>query len=147
MFGLLTYIFFDVSIFCCILYDMSKKNMLKTKFNYFFLFVFLLFSLFLTALIFSLSYFIANQNEDIEKVSPYECGFDPFEDARNQVDIHFYLVAILFIIFDIEAAYLYPWAVSMVNLDSSSLWVFVDFLVELAVGLLYAWKCGALDWE
>jgi len=121
--------------------------MLKTKYNYFFLFIFLLFSLFLTALIFSLSYFIANQNEDIEKVSPYECGFDPFEDARNQVDIHFYLVAILFIIFDIEAAYLYPWAVSLANLDSSSLWVFIDFLVELAVGLVYAWKCGALDWE
>jgi NADH-quinone oxidoreductase subunit A len=121
--------------------------MLKIKYTYFLILVFLIFSFILTSIIFFLSYVIATQNEDIEKISPYECGFDPFEDARNEVDIHFYLVAILFIIFDIEAAYLYPWAVIVTEMDSFSFWVFIDFFVELAVGLLYVWKSGALEWE
>ena len=84
---------------------------------------------------------------DPAKLSEYECGFPAFEDARAQFDVRFYLVAILFIVFDLEAAYLFPWAVS---LDSSGWtgWIgMMIFLAELGLGLAYAWKKGALEWE
>jgi NADH-quinone oxidoreductase subunit A len=121
--------------------------MLRIKYNFFLIFLFGIFSFILTGIIFLASFFIANQNADPEKISPYECGFDPFEDARNEVDVRFYLVAILFIIFDIEAVFLYPWAISFSELDSFGFWVVVDFIVELMIGFLYAWKIGALEWE
>jgi NADH-quinone oxidoreductase subunit A len=86
-----------------------------------------------------------------DKLSEYECGFPAFEDSRAQFDVRFYLVAILFIIFDIEAAYLFPWAVSVFELGFSASWAawiaMMIFLVELALGFAYAWKKGALEWE
>lgn len=82
-----------------------------------------------------------------EKLTPYECGFDPFEDARNQFDIRFYLVAILFLVFDLEASFLFPWSVTLSDTGSFSFWVIVDFIVELVVGYIYVWKVGALEWE
>jgi NADH-quinone oxidoreductase subunit A len=86
-----------------------------------------------------------------EKLSEYECGFPAFEDPRSQFDVRFYLVAILFIIFDLEAAFLYPWAVSVFKFDVSGAWTawiaMMIFIAELALGLVYAWKKGALDWE
>ena len=86
-------------------------------------------------------------NPDAEKLSEYECGFPAFEDARSQFDVRFYLVAILFIIFDLEAAFLFPWAVSL-DLTGWPGWItMMVFLGELAIGLAYAWKMGALDWE
>lgn len=86
-------------------------------------------------------------NPDAEKLSEYECGFPAFEDSRSQFDVRFYLVAILFIIFDLEAAYLFPWAVSL-DLTGWPGWItMMVFLAELAIGLAYAWKVGALDWE
>lgn len=86
-------------------------------------------------------------NPDAEKLSEYECGFPAFEDSRSQFDVRFYLVAILFIIFDLEAAYLFPWAVSL-DLTGWPGWItMMVFLTELAIGLAYAWKVGALDWE
>jgi len=84
---------------------------------------------------------------DAEKLSEYECGFPAFEDPRSQFDVRFYLVAILFIVFDLEAAFLFPWAVSL-DLTGWPGWItMMVFLGELGVGLAYAWKMGALDWE
>ena len=82
-----------------------------------------------------------------DKLSEYECGFPAFEDPRSQFDVRFYLVAILFIIFDLEAAFLYPWAVSVFNLGWTAWISMMIFIGELALGLVYAWKKGALDWE
>jgi len=90
---------------------------------------------------------VAPQSPDMEKVSTYECGFNAFDDSRMKFDIRFYLVAILFIIFDIEVAFLFPYAVT---LDQVGFWgwaVVMIFLAELAAGLAYAWQRGALDWE
>jgi NADH-quinone oxidoreductase subunit A len=82
-----------------------------------------------------------------EKLSEYECGFPAFEDPRSQFDVRFYLIAILFIIFDLEAAFIYPWAVSVFHLGWTAWIAMMVFIVELALGLAYAWKKGALDWE
>ena len=84
---------------------------------------------------------------DPEKLSEYECGFPAFEDPRSQFDVRFYLVAILFIIFDLEAAFLYPWSVSVFHLGWTAWGAMMVFIAELALGLVYAWKKGALDWE
>ena len=86
-------------------------------------------------------------NPDSEKLSEYECGFPAFEDPRSQFDVRFYLVAILFIIFDLEAAFLFPWAVSLKEIGWAGWATMMVFLAELALGLVYAWKKGALDWE
>ena len=86
-------------------------------------------------------------NPQANKLTEYECGFPAFEDARNRFDVRFYLVAILFIIFDLEAAFLFPWAVSL-DLTGWAGWItMMVFIAELAFGLAYAWKKGALDWE
>ena len=84
---------------------------------------------------------------DPAKLTEYECGFPAFEDARSQFDVRFYLVAILFIIFDLEAAFLFPWAVSLKEIGWAGWATMMVFLAELAIGLVYAWKKGALDWE
>lgn len=84
---------------------------------------------------------------DPAKLTEYECGFPAFEDARSQFDVRFYLVAILFIIFDLEAAFLFPWAVSLKEIGWAGWTTMMVFLAELALGLVYAWKKGALDWE
>ncbi len=82
-----------------------------------------------------------------EKLSEYECGFPAFEDSRAQFDVRFYLVAILFIVFDLEAAFLFPWAVSLIGSGWAGWGAMMIFLAELALGLAYAWKKGALEWE
>ena len=86
-----------------------------------------------------------------EKLTEYECGFPAFEDSRSQFDVRFYLVAILFIIFDLEAAFLYPWAVTVFKMGVEAGWTawfsMMIFIAELALGLVYAWKKGALEWE
>lgn len=82
-----------------------------------------------------------------EKLSEYECGFPAFEDSRSQFDVRFYLVAILFIIFDLEAAFLYPWAVSLGHIGWTGWLAMMVFLAELVLGYVYAWKKGALEWE
>ena len=82
-----------------------------------------------------------------DKLTEYECGFPAFEDSRAQFDVRFYLVAILFIIFDIEVAFLFPWAVSVLDLGWAAWFGMMIFLVELALGFAYAWKKGALEWE
>jgi NADH-quinone oxidoreductase subunit A len=104
-------------------------------------------SICLSVVIFGLSFLLALYNPDTEKLSSYECGFDPYEDARNTFDVRFYLVAILFIIFDLEAVFFFPWAVSLSHLTSWGFWTMIDFIIELGLGFLYAWKIGALEWE
>ena len=84
---------------------------------------------------------------DPQKLSEYECGFPAFEDSRSQFDVRFYLVAILFIVFDLEAAFLFPWAVSVFEAGWAAWGAMMIFLVELALGFAYAWKKGALEWE
>ena len=90
---------------------------------------------------------IAVRNPDTEKVSAYECGFEPFEDSRMEFDVRFYLVAILFIIFDLEIAFLFPWAVSLGTIGFLGFISMMIFLFILTVGFIYEWKKGALDWE
>ena len=93
------------------------------------------------------SFIIARQRPDSEKLSPYECGFEPFADARSQFDVRFYLVAILFIIFDLEVAFLFPWAVTLGAIGLFGFWSMIVFLAVLTVGFIYEWKKGALEWE
>jgi NADH-quinone oxidoreductase subunit A len=87
------------------------------------------------------------ENPYPDKLTEYECGFPAFEDSRAQFDVRFYLVAILFIVFDIEAAFLFPWAVSVFSIGWTAWFAMMLFLVELALGFAYAWKKGALEWE
>lgn len=108
---------------------------------------FCFFSLLLSSVILFLSFRLGKMIPDAEKLSSYECGFDPYEDARNVFDVRFYLVAILFIIFDLEAVYFFPWCVSVSFLNSGGFWGMLDFILELFVGYIYAWQVGALDWE
>lgn len=93
------------------------------------------------------SYLIAKQNPDSEKLSPFECGFAPFDDARGRFDVRFYLVAILFIIFDLEVAFLFPWAAALGDIGAFGFWSMVLFLGVLTIGFVYEWKKGALEWE
>ena len=93
------------------------------------------------------SRFTGSANPYPDKLAEYECGFPAFEDSRSQYDVRFYLVAILFIIFDLEAAFLYPWAVSVFDLGWTAWVSMMIFIGELALGLVYAWKMGALEWE
>jgi len=94
-----------------------------------------------------LSYVLSIYNPDTEKLSAYECGFDPYEDARNVFDVRFYLVAILFLIFDLEAVFVFPWCISFSFLNIDGFWVMIDFMLELLIGFIYAWEVGALEWE
>ncbi len=90
---------------------------------------------------------IAIRNPDPEKVSAYECGFNAFDDARMKFDVRFYLVSILFIIFDLEIAFLFPWAVAFKDISMIGFWSMIVFLGVLTVGFAYEWKKGALDWD
>ena len=90
---------------------------------------------------------IAPRDPDKEKVSAYECGFNAFDDARMKFDVRFYLVSILFIIFDLEVAFLFPWAVSLSEIGMFGFWSMMIFLGVLTVGFIYEWKKGALEWE
>ena len=93
------------------------------------------------------SVIVARQRPNTEKLSPYECGFDPFVDARVRFDVRYYLVAILFIIFDLEVAFLFPWAVAFGKLGATGFWSMMVFLGVLTVGFAYEWKKGALEWD
>ncbi|GLQ18521.1 NADH-quinone oxidoreductase subunit A [Maritalea porphyrae] len=92
-------------------------------------------------------FLIAVKNPDPEKVSAYECGFDAFDDARMKFDVRFYLVAILFIIFDLEVAFLFPWAVAFKSVGWFGFWAMMVFLGVLTIGFIYEWRKGALEWD
>ena len=93
------------------------------------------------------AFVIAIRNPDVEKVSAYECGFNAFDDARMKFDVRFYLVAILFIIFDLEVAFLFPWAITLGKIGLFGFWSMMIFLSVLTIGFIYEWKKGALEWE
>lgn len=109
--------------------------------------IFLVISSLLSSVIFLLSYFLIPQKADQEKVSAYECGFNPFDDARATFDIRFYLVAILFLIFDLEISFLFPWSLVLGEISIIGFWSMIVFLVILTIGFIYEWYKGALEWE
>jgi len=109
--------------------------------------VFLAIAVALSVVIPALSWIIARQKPDVEKASAYECGFEAFGDARTKFEVRFYLVSILFIIFDLEVAFLFPWAISLGSIGIFGFWSMVLFLAVLTVGFIYEWKKGALEWE
>ena len=104
-------------------------------------------ALFIGSLLLIAPFGIAVSNPDPEKVSAYECGFNAFDDARMKFDVRFYLVSILFIIFDLEIAFLFPWAVAFKQIGAFGFWSMMLFLAVLTVGFIYEWKKGALEWE
>ena len=109
--------------------------------------IFLGVALFIGAALMAAPFMIAVNNPDPEKVSAYECGFAAFDDARMKFDVRFYLVSILFIIFDLEIAFLFPWAVAFKDIGDLGFWSMMLFLAVLTVGFIYEWKKGALEWE
>ena len=109
--------------------------------------IFLVIAVGLSAVMVAASMIIVPQKPDSEKVSAYECGFEAFNDSRGQFDVRFYLVAILFIIFDLEVAFLFPWAVSLGNIGIFGFWSMMVFLGVLTIGFIYEWRKGALEWE
>jgi len=110
------------------------------------IFVFICFSFVLSIILFIVSLLLASHDPYYEKTTAYECGFEPFQDARNKVDIKFYIVAILFIIFDIEVVFLMPWLVNFFYLGTQTFWLMIFFLGILALGFAYEIVKGALDW-
>lgn len=114
-------------------------------FTYLTLFVCILLALLISSIVLALSYILAIQTPDAEKTSAYECGFEPFEDARNRFDIRFYIVAILFLIFDLEVAYLFPWGVTLGIIGGVGYEIIILFLLLLTVGFIYEVVKGALD--
>jgi len=115
--------------------------------NYLFIFCFLVFSFILSTIIFFLSFVLASKLDDAEKLTIYECGFNPFNDSRSEFNIKFYIVAILFLIFDLEISFLFPFVVSVDLIASISIYFMLLFLFILTIGFYYEWKKGALDWD
>ena len=115
--------------------------------NYLPILIFLALGLFLGAALFTLGYFLGPNRPDDEKQAPYECGFDAFDDARMQLDVRYYLIAILFIIFDLEIAFFFPWAVALREIGMVGFWAMMLFLAVLVIGFIYEWRKGALEWE
>ena len=94
-----------------------------------------------------ISFVVGETKPDKEKLSAYECGFEAFDDARGRFDVRFYLVAILFIIFDLEIVFLFPWAISLGKIGIIGFWSMMIFILILTIGFIYEWKIGALDWD
>jgi len=109
--------------------------------------IFLFISLGLSVGFIVLNFFFSPKKPDPEKLSAYECGFEAFSDSRIEFDVRFYLVAILFIIFDLEIAFLFPWAISLGKIGALGFWSMMIFLFVLTIGFIYEWKKGALDWD
>jgi NADH:ubiquinone oxidoreductase subunit 3 (subunit A) len=109
-------------------------------------FIYFMVTILLSYVILSFSYILAVQKPETEKMSVYECGFEPYEDARQKFDVHFYLLAILFILFDIEAMFLIPWCVSLPFINYVGYLIMMEFILELCLGFLYIWYLGGLDW-
>ena len=115
--------------------------------NYLTIIIFLAIALLLSLGFVILNFAFSPNNPDPDKLSAYECGFEPFNDSRMEFDIRFYLVAILFIIFDLEIAFLFPWAITLGNIGLFGFFSMMLFLFILTIGFIYEWKKGALDWE
>lgn len=109
--------------------------------------IYFVIALALASIILLVSFLFAKQKADPEKISAYECGFDPFDDARSRFDVQFYLVAIVFIIFDLEVAFLFPWALTLKHLGVFGFFSMILFLIILTIGFIYEWKKGSLEWS
>ena len=115
--------------------------------DYFSIILFLIIAFVLSCSFIIINFVLSPKKPDPEKLSAYECGFEPFNDSRMEFDVRFYLVAILFIIFDLEIAFLFPWAISLGSIGLLGFCSMMIFLFILSVGFIYEWKIGALDWE
>ena len=115
--------------------------------DYLSIILFLIIALGLSVAFIVINFVLSPKKPDPEKLSAYECGFEPFDDSRMEFDVRFYLVAILFIIFDLEIAFLFPWAISLGNIGALGFWSMMIFLFVLTIGFIYEWKKGALDWD
>jgi NADH-quinone oxidoreductase subunit A len=124
-----------------------EKPMENLLVEYLPILIFLFLALGIAIIIPLASLIIVPQKPDVAKLSAYECGFDAFEDARTKFDVRFYLVAILFIIFDLEVAFLFPWAITLGQIGLFGFWSMVIFLGVLTVGFIYEWRKGALEWD
>ena len=122
----------------------SASEMLE---NYLPVLIFIVIGAVVGAAMIGLGFVLSPNRPDSEKNSPYECGFEAFEDSRMKFDVRYYLVAILFIIFDLEIAFLFPWAVVLDQIGMAGFWAMMIFLAVLVVGFIYEWKKGALEWE
>jgi NADH:ubiquinone oxidoreductase subunit 3 (subunit A) len=120
-------------------------SLLKTE--YLSILIYLVVAVVLSVIILAFSYLLVVQNPETEKMSAYECGFEPYEDARHKFDVKFYLVAMLFIVFDIETMYLIPWSITISKLNLLGFWAMMDFIIELGIGFIYVWYIGGLDWD
>ena len=116
-------------------------------FKLFLYFFFLIFSIVLSSIIFFLSYALSSKLDDAEKLTIYECGFNPFNDSRSEFNVKFYIVAILFLIFDLEISYLFPFVVCIDLITNIGVYFMLFFLFILTIGFFYEWKKGALDWD
>ena len=125
----------------------GKSKLLMYNLDYIFILIFIVIGAGMAIAMYLLSKILSPSSPDTEKLSAYECGFDAFDDSRMEFDVRFYLVAILFIIFDLEIACLFPWAVSLSNIGALGFYSMMFFLFILTVGFIYEWKNGALDWE
>ena len=121
--------------------------MIEIALGYLPILVFLAIALVLALVMVVLPMIVAPRRPDAEKLSQYECGFEAFDDARSKFDVRFYLVSILFIIFDLEVAFLFPWAVSLSEIGLFGFWSMMVFLGLLTIGFIYEWKKGALEWD
>ena len=117
------------------------------RYEYICIFSLVVVAFFLVFTLFLVSYFTSPRKIDSEKISAYECGYNPFEDSRIRFDIKFYLVSILFVIFDLEIIYLFPWAITLKSIGYPGFFSMVFFLTLLTIGVVYEWKKGALDWD
>ena len=115
--------------------------------NYLPILIFLVIATGLALLLLGVGRFVSPNRPDPEKLAPYECGFEAFEDARMKFDVRYYLIAILFILFDLEIAFLFPWAVVLPDIGGLGFWSMMIFLAVLVIGFVYEWKKGALEWE
>lgn len=130
-----------------ILFSMNDLHSNSSLFynEYSVILIFLLVAVILSVILVFLSYVLAVQKPETEKLSTYECGFEPYEDARHTFDVKFYLIAILFIVFDIETMFLIPWTNVLAQLDLVGFWSMIDFIFELSIGYVYIYCIGALD--
>jgi NADH-quinone oxidoreductase subunit A len=121
--------------------------MSELLYNYLPIFIFLVIAIFISSMMLIIPFVTAPHKPDVEKLSVYECGFTPFGDARTKFDIKFYLVAILFLIFDLEIAFLFPWAITLGKLGSLGFISMMVFLLIITIGFIYEWAKGALEWQ
>lgn len=109
--------------------------------------IFIFVALVISTIAIAIPMFFAVSKADSQKLAPYECGFEPFDDARSEFDVRFYLVAILFVIFDLEIIFLFPWAITLGKIGVLGFWVMILFLFILTIGFIYEWRKGALEWQ